>query len=235
MKKITAAGLAALLSLSALCAGDAAIFVETGFSSDGNTFIFGEYGMTDKTYRGWAEIFTVDIATNEFVAGEVFRTNPSAATAGKSGREVYDALAAKNYATTRKYNCTTTSPDRVLYIRGDESKSQSDSIAFKDFSGAGGSKANYDIALIPTVNGAGKNARSSFFIMLEKRDESGNVLLRQRIGSPDIVRNGVTGYRIEKIMCDSSATSFIFVIAKMVEDDAGLSIRYMVEAAKITN
>jgi hypothetical protein len=34
-------------------------------------------------------------------------------------------------------------------------------------------------------------------------------------------------------MCDTSEQNLIFVIEKILEDDKGISIRYMVEAAKI--
>ena len=69
--------------------------------------------------------------------------------------------------------------------------------------------------------------------MLEKRNASGDVILRQKIGSPQIVRNGVSGYRIERIMSDRSEKKLIFVVEKMTEDDTGVSVRYMVEAAEL--
>ena len=34
-------------------------------------------------------------------------------------------------------------------------------------------------------------------------------------------------------MCDTSEQNLIFVIEKILEDDKGISIRYMVEAAKL--
>ena len=68
--------------------------------------------------------------------------------------------------------------------------------------------------------------------MLEKRDAEGQLLLSRKIGSPNITRKGVTNYKIERIFCDKSGKDLIFVIEKMMEDDTGTSIRYMVEAAK---
>lgn len=44
-----------------LAAGDAAAFVDLGFSKDGRTYMFAQYGSTDKTWRGFAEIYSVDI------------------------------------------------------------------------------------------------------------------------------------------------------------------------------
>ncbi|MBQ9494886.1 MAG: DUF2259 domain-containing protein [Treponema sp.] len=233
MKKIVFGMLFFIAVIFSAFTGDAAVFKDIGFSSDGRVYMFGEYGKTDKTFCGWAVIYTVDVVKNDFVKGEVYKTNPTSATNGKSGREVYDALVAKNYAVTKKYNCVETVPEHVLYICSDETKRGTDQIVFKDFAGTLGSAATYCIDLVPTVSGNGKNARSSFYIMLEKRDEHGSVVSRQKIGSPDIVRKGVTDYRIEKIFCDRLGTSLIFVISKTMEDDTGVLIRYMVEAARV--
>jgi predicted secreted protein len=233
MKKLIVAGLLFAACLFAVSAGDAAVLVDTGFSSDGNVYVFGEYGRTDKSFQGWAEIYTVNIEQNDFVPGEVFRTRPSAVTQGKSGREVYDALAGKSYFSVRKYNCEKTSPEQILYICADDSKAGTDEIVFKDFTGAIGNAATYHIRLIPETEGSGPQVKSSFYIMMEKQNEKGEVLSRQKIGSPDIVRKGVTGYRIERICCDKSGSSLIFIVEKTMEDSTGLLIRYMVEAAKI--
>ena len=112
-------------------------------------------------------------------------------------------------------------------------KSGTDEIVFKDFRKGDVENADvYHIRLYPTINGYGKNTRSSFYIILEKRDFEGNIILSRKIGSPDISRKGVTNYKIERIFCDKSERNLIFVIEKMTEDDTGTSIRYMVEAAQ---
>ena len=38
--------------------------------------------------------------------------------------------------------------------------------------------------------------------------------------------------KIERIMCDKSEKNLIFIVEKMIEDDTGISIRYMIEATK---
>ena len=65
-----------------------------------------------------------------------------------------------------------------------------------------------------------------------KSDANGEVILSRKIGSPNITRKGVTNYKIERIFCDKSEKNLIFVIEKMMEDDTGTSIRYMIEAAQ---
>ena len=85
------------------------------------------------------------------------------------------------------------------------------------------------------MSGAGENAKSSFYILMEKLDENGSVVSRQKIGSPDIVRKGVTSYKIEKILCNKSGDGIVFIVAKTMEDKTGILIRYMAETAKLSD
>ncbi len=233
MKKSFIFSLIMIIGLSALSAGDVATFVDMGFSEDGKYYVFGQYGKTDKKFQGWAEIYQVDIAANDYTDNGVFKTKPSAVTADKKGREVFEALEGKSYYYFKDLKCQTANMDHVLYILDDVNKSGTDEIVFKDFRSADLENADvYNIKLYPTVNGSGKNARSSFYIMLEKKNAAGEVITSRKIGSPDINRKGVTNYKIECIFSDKSEKNLIFVIEKMMEDDTGTSIRYMIEAAK---
>ena len=234
MKKSFVCSLILIMGLSALFAGDVATFVDKGFSADGKYYVFGQYGKTDKKFQGWAEIYQVDIAKNDYVDSGVFKTKATAATASKNGKDLYEALESKNAGYLNSLNCKKANPDHVLYILDDVHKSGTDEIIFKDFRSAPvDNQISYRITLVPSISGKGKNAKSSFYIKLEKFDADGYVLSTQKIGSPDIVRHGVTNYKIERIFCDDSEQNLIFVIEKHFEDDAGLSVRYMVEAAKI--
>ncbi len=233
MKKSVICSLVLLLGISASWAGDVASFVDKGFSEDGKYYVFGQYGKTDKKYQGYAEIYQVDIAANDYVENGVFTTKPTAVTADKGGKEVFEALEAKSFYYYRNIKLEKANPDHVLYILDDVNKTGTDEIVFKDFRGSDIEKPNtYNIQLVPTVNGTGKNCKSSFFIMVEKKDSEGNVIARHKVGTPSIQRKGVTKYKIERIFCDKSEKNLIFVIEKTIEDDTGISIRYMVEAAK---
>lgn len=218
-----------------LCAGDVASFVDKGFSADGKYYFFGQYGRTDKKYQGWAEIYQVDISKNDYVDAGVFKIKPTAVTAEKSGPEVYQALEAKSYYYLKDIKCQPANPDHVLYVLEDIKKAGTDKIVFTDFNGSTDieNPNTWNIQLYPTITGKGKNVKSSFYIMVEKKDSNGNVISSKKVGSPDIVRKGISNYKIERIMCDNSEKNFIFVIEKILEDDAGISIRYMVEAAEI--
>lgn len=232
MKKILLGILAFTISFAAF-AGDVASFVDGGFSKDGKYYVFGQYGKTDKTFQGWAEIYQVDIAANDYVDKGVFKIKPSAVTADKNGHEIYEALEAKNFYYLKDLNLEKANIDHVLYILDDVNKSGTDEIVFKDFRGSEIDNAStYHIQLIPTITGKGKNVKSSFYIMVEKKDCNGNIIARQKVGSPDIVRKGISNYKIERIFCDKSEKNLIFIIEKMLEDEKGTSIRYMIEAAQ---
>ena len=83
---------ALFFSLSGLFAGDIANFVNLGFSADGNRFVFGQHGVSDGDYAGYADIWAVDVPKNAFLSGGKFSTAASAATAGKDGNGVFAAL-----------------------------------------------------------------------------------------------------------------------------------------------
>ena len=234
MKKLLLCNFIFAFAMLSLNAGDVASLVDKGFSSDGKYYVFGQYGKTDKKFQGWAEIYQVDIEKNDYVDNGVFKIKPSSATSSKNGKDLFNDLEAKNSSYLNGLNCKKANPDHVLYILDDVNKAGTDEIVFKDFRSAPVDNQNsYRITLVPSITGSGKNARSSFYIKLEKFDADGYLLSTQRIGSPDIVRHGVTNYKIERIFCDDSEQNLIFVIEKHLEDDAGLSVRYMVEAAKI--
>lgn len=232
MKKFLAA--AAFITAASLpsFAGDAAAFVDIGMSADGKTYIFGEYGKTDKTFQSYAEIYVVDVAKNEWKPGEVFRTNPSSATANKSGKETFDALKDKNSYAISKYGVAPAKTENVLYIK--ETGDNGRKLSFQDFEGSSVEEpVIYNVTLVPTFEGSGSTLRSSFFIALEKTDKNGTLLSRHIVGSPDIKRKGVSDYTITKIFSDKTGKNLVFVVEKTIQDSTGASVRYMVETISI--
>lgn len=236
MKKLMVCGMLGIFAAFASFAGDSAVLVDNGFSADGNYYIFGQYGKIDKKFQGWAEIYTVDVLKNDYVDNEVYRVKPSAVTFDKTGKEVYESLAGKNYLSIKKYNCTQNSPEQILYIREEEKKAGTDEIEFKDFiSSVSDDQAYYKVVLVPTVSGEGINVKSSFYINLEKLDSKGAVLASQRIGNPGITRKGVKNYKIERIVCDKTGKKLVFIVEKTMEDKTGINIRYMIETARLND
>ena len=234
MKKSLLLGLCAAFVFAPAFCGDVATFVDKGFTADGKYYIFGQYGKTDKKYQGYAEIYQVDIAANDYVDAGVFKTKPGNATASKNGKEVYEELEAKSFYYLKNLPCETADSEHTLYILEDIYKTGSDEIEFKDFENSKiESPDTYRIKLVPSVTGSGKKAKSSLYINIEKYAADGTLLAKTTAGNPGIARKGVVNYKIERIFCDKAEKNLIFVIEKMIEDDTGVSFRYMVEAVKI--
>ena len=236
MKKILFCAFLILSVFHGLFAGDSAVFVDEGFSSDGKVYVFGQYGTTDKSFQGWAELYAVDIEKNDYIDGEFYRIKPSSVTKNKKGKDLYGDLVGKSYFDYKKYNLKHATADKVLYIRESEAKGATEEILFKDFvSSVSADQAFYSVKLFPTVKGSGANAKSSFYIELVKKDSDGNVLASQKIGNPQIERKGVLSYKIERILCSNDGSAIVFNIEKTCEDKTGVNIRFMVEAAKLSD
>ena len=212
-----------LLGISVF-AGDVSVFKDIGFSKDGNTYIFGTYGKTDKKFIPYAEIYTVDVAQNAFLPGKVFKLKDT--SCNKTSKELYEELAAKKYSEIKQFECYEPLPEHVLYIMDDESKKSTDEIVFKSFEE---SDYTYSVKL-HTVNYGGK---SSFYIDVKVFDNLGQQTMAFQAGNPQIKRANVTNYRIVKISTSKDRKSIVFVVEKTVEDETGVSIRYMVETKKL--
>lgn len=223
-----------LLSISILAfAGDAAVFENIGFSNDGQTYIFGQYGKLDKTYEAWAEIYTVDVAKNNYVKGEVFTTKPSSLTKNISGKNAFESLKEKSEWKIAKYNCKQSDAANLLYVRTDEKQKPTDEIVFKDYEGSTEEQEiYYHVKLVPTYEGSGKNVKSKYHINLEKKDGNGNSISKYVVGTPDFKRKGISSYKINRIFSDNTGNSVVFIVEKTLEDESGTSIRYMVETVR---
>lgn len=215
-------------------AGDVAKYKDLGFSADGSKFVFAQFGVIDKSFQAWAEIFTVDIPTNTYVKSAIFSINPSNATSGKSGVSVYDDLFKKNSSVLSQYAVKPVSIDKTLYIRGNESKKADEPISFKDYEGiTSGEDTYFTVQRIMYTQGSGANTLSSFYIVVERKDGDGKTISSQVIGTPDYKRKGVIDYTIEKIWTDESGKNLAILVEKKIVDATGISIRYMIEANPI--
>lgn len=230
MRKILTIAAAVILTAASAFAGDAASFVDIGFSEDGKTYIFGTYGKTDKNYEPWAEIYTVDVAANEFVKGEVFKSKKGDVSPNASGKDAFDKLKSSTEWKIGKYNAKPANAKTLLYLRDSESKGDTEEIVFKDFENSTEDHSVfYNVRLIPEYEGYGKNVKSKFYINVVRKDENGDVLSTIKVGTPDFKRKGISSYKIDKIFTDASGKSLVFIVQKKLEDNTGTSIRYMVE------
>ena len=230
MRKILTIAAAVILTAASAFAGDAASFVDIGFSEDGKTYIFGTYGKTDKNYEPWAEIYTVDVAANEFVKGEVFKSKKGDVGPNASGKDAFEKLKSSTEWKIGKYNAKPANAKTLLYLRDSEYKGDTEEIVFKDFENSTEDHSVfYNVRLVPEYEGYGKNVKSKFYINVVRKDENGDVLSTIKVGTPDFKRKGISSYKIDKIFTDASGKSLVFIVQKKLEDNTGTSIRYMVE------
>ena len=209
---------------AAVYAGDIANFVNLGFSADGTKFAFGQYGLQDKTYRAYAEIYAVDIGTNTFLQNGIFRTSPSKQTEGKESKSTFLALQNRAQAALSKWDISETRQGRVLYAQT-EATAGNQTLFFRDFQ----TSDEYTVVL----NTAQKSkTESSFYLTVEKTKPNG-MKIQKQVGRPDYIRSGVKNYSVKKILMDDSAHAMIFIIEKNEYASSGDSFRYMVEATLI--
>lgn len=236
MKKKLQLIIVSLLLVTFVYAGDVAEYVDLGFSSDGKSYTFGQYGVTDKDFYAYAEIYCVDIASNTFISDGVFKTQPSKQTAGKNGKTVFYELLEKNKNYIQKYSGTKINPDMILYLPGSEKKSSSEQVRFQDFEhGTTENAIFYLMDIIMHVEGKDEKAKSSFFINVTKQDAANNVLSKQVVGTPSVKRAGVIDYTINRVFTNKEGTQLIIVMDKKVVDSKGISFRYMIETASTKN
>lgn len=240
---------------------DTARFNDMGFSPNGLQYLFGQYGellQTDGSTKGYAEFFAVDTAKNEYIKDGVFKINASYKTSGMSGESVFDELVAGKDSFISSYNIPAESNSVVLYhvssnieftdfgtvgfLSSDKidrdavsSPIYKDVVEFRDFANPSTDEVEtYKVRLNEFVEGKGKNAESSFYLIVEQRTSSGkkrNFLA----GNPKLKRKGVTGYRLNRVLRDSSGKTLVFVIEKQVEESFGPSVRFMVETVRLSD
>ncbi|MDR2900817.1 MAG: DUF2259 domain-containing protein [Treponema sp.] len=229
-RKIFIVVIFALIGAS-LWAGDTATFVDLGFSPDGKTYMFGQYGIQSETLKPWADLYVVDVPLNDFVSGgRITYTHPSPVVAGQDGSGALYRLTAKNAALAERYKIDYLFQGKPLYITledndGEENKT---AINFRDFE----SNIDYKASLIPQIEGSGKDLKSSFYINLESVAKNG-AKMTYTVGTPQLKRALIASYTIAKVMIAPRDGSMIFVIRMKRETDTGYDIRYMVEAVRL--
>jgi predicted secreted protein len=219
-----------LISVSALWAGDVAVFVDLGFSQDGRTYMFGQHGVLSPSLRPWAEIFVVDVAANNFVPnGRIAHTENTPIRAGQDGSGVFFRLLSNNSSLVNRHGINFQNQGQPLFISRNLTPSpHGERIDFRDFI----SGNSYDVELIPSISGSGQNTRSSFYINMQVRSSSGQVR-NYTVGNPHIVRQRIASYNIKRVLIDTSGSSIIFVIEMKRVAENGFDIRYMIEAQRL--
>jgi len=211
-------------------AGDTAVFVDLGFSPDGRTYMFGQYGVLSPSLRPWADLYVVDVAGNVFVPnGRITHTQDTAIRAGQDGSGILHQLVSNNAALANRYNINFQNQGLPLYISRDENPSAlGERISFRDFL----SGYSYTAQLIPSITGSGQNVSSKFYINLESTSPNGQIKT-YTVGTPNFVRQRISQYNIKRVIIDAAGSSVIFIIEMRRVADNGFDIRYMVEAVRL--
>ena len=231
MKKIVLITSYILLTcVSGLWAGDLASFVDLGYSPDGRTYMFGQYGVQSQTLKPWAELYIVDVNSNNFVRnGRVSYVHNSPIKAGQDGSGVFFTLISNNSSLANNYGINFQNQGLPLYIsRNENPQAFGERIDFRDFI----SGKSYIAELVPSITGSGQNTRSSFYIKLESRTQSGQ-LRTYTVGSPNVIRPLIVSYNIKKVLIDAQGSSIIFVVEMKRIAENGYDIRYMIEAQRL--
>ena len=222
--------LALFLGLSGLWAGDTATFVDLGFSPDGKTYMFGQYGVQTGTLRPWADLFIVDVERNNFVSGgRMSFVNDRPVVSGQNGSGALFHLVAQSAALAARYNIDYCFQGQPLFIALDTKPNDPPRpIEFRDFEKG----TRYRASLVSQSEGSGVSLRSSFYINLERTERDGS---RQtyRVGSPQLMRPMVSSYHIHKVMIAPQDGSMIFVIQMIMPEGRHFNVRYMVEAVRL--
>ena len=222
---------AALLSISTLCAGDSATYVDLGFSPDGRVYFFGQYGIQAVTLRPWAELYGVDVFQNNFVSGgRLSYTHNSPAVPGQNGSGALFQLINRNSALINRYRLDFLQQGQSLYLDMDDLRQEEPTalsmaaINFRDFE----QSASYTATLSADISGSGRNLQSSFSINLERTARDG-ARKRYTVGNPQIKRSQIASYMIRRVIISPRKDSLIFVIEMRLPGDSGYDIRYMIE------
>lgn len=219
-----------ILGVSSLWAGDTASFVDLGFSSNGRTYMFGQFGVLSPDLKSWAELFVIDVPTNNFVpGGKVSYTQNSQIKAGQDGSGILYRLISGNSTLANRHGIDFQNQGQPLYISlAANPPERGETIEFRDFTAG----KKYTANLISSTEGSGQNIKSSFYINLESRSDTGQ-FRNYTIGSSHVMRSKVISYNIKKVLIDPCGESIVFVIQMKCAAPDGHNIRYMVEALRL--
>jgi predicted secreted protein len=230
LKKMLCVLIITLTLSAALWAGDTATFVDLGFSPDGKTYVFAQYGVQSTSLKPWADLFVVDVPQNNFVSGGKFSyIHDRAVVAGQDGSGALYRIITRNTAIADRYGVNFLFQSQPLYISLDGPLTNPvDSVEFRDFE----SGASYKATLLPTVEGSGETLKSSFYINLERTNKDGT-RRSYTVGTPQLKRSQIAAYRIRKVMIAPHDGSMILVIEMKKQSGGDYDIRYMVEALRL--
>ena len=222
--------LAAIFCLNAagIRAGDTASFVDLGFSPDGRTYMFAQYGVLANSLKPWADLFIVDVSRNNFVSdGKFSYVHDGPVVSGQDGSGALYRAIARSGPAAEKYQINYCFQGQPLYIAMDDAGG-AEHVEFRDFQ----SGASFRASMVSHAEGSGAALQSSFYINLERTARDGSKK-NYTVGTPALKRPLVASYRIRKVMIAPRDGSMIMVIEMKKQEGGDSTIRYMVEALRL--
>ena len=225
-KRLAPIGVLMLMVTFAASAGDVARFINLGFSPDSRYFMFGQYGILEKSSSPWAETYIVDVKANAFVPQGVRKVS-----LGKEVDPGNDALGtlldavAESRAQKVRYRIHHMNTGRLLYILVDGAPAP-DSLDFRDFE----TGRSYSIALSQSPSSGEAGASYSLTVTVTEKDGTTHAY---KAGDPSYRRPGVKAYHIKEIVLAPDNASLVLFVQKEEQDTHGNNIRYMVETVGV--
>lgn len=221
MKKLIFCSICLIFSTT-LFANDIATFHNLGFSEDSRYFLFAETGQNLEEGHVYVNGFLVDTMKNQFVKnGTRKNIYKSSINAGFSdGGAVLNLISEWN-SFLNSYDINHLNTGRIVYSMeaGDEPKN---SLSYRDFF----TKKSYEIELnqIKSEN----PLQSAFFLSVKCTTAEGKVS-SQIVGLPALKRKNVESYFIRQAVISPDDSALVFIIAKKMQINGEMAIRYMVE------
>ena len=225
-KRLALIGVLSLLGTFAVSAGDIAQFVNLGFSPDSKHFMFGQYGVLEKTSFPWAEAYIVDVGANSFVPRGTRKVSPTQPVEpGASGLGALLNALADSLPEKKHFRIDHLLTGRLLYVLVDGDP-VNDGLEFRDFP----TGRAFKIELVQNGgNGNGGDASFHLSIAIEEKDGKTSTF---SAGDPSYKRPGVKAYHIKQVILAPENSSLVFLIQKEEQDSQGRNIRYMVETVR---
>ena len=223
MKKLI---LAAAFSLCAsfIFSGDIAQYINLGFSSNSEYFMFGQYGISSENTSAYAETFIVDVSKNNFIKDGVnSRIFSDDILPGQEGLGALLTILQDSQPIITKIDINHITTGRVVYLLVNGAKPK-ERLEFRDFYKGDA----YTVTLVQEKFGSGDNISASFHINLAVTDKMEKIRT-YTIGLPNYKRDKVLAYRIKQVVFTPSEEGLVFVIEKEIDGPKGKIIRYMVE------
>ena len=213
-----------IAATAAVSAGDLATFQNLGFSPDGRSFAFAQYGVQGEESSPFAEIYVVDVHANVFVANGRFELRSDAPLElGQDGRGALFALLADAQGTFDSRSIEHLRTGRPIFIQVD-GEAAPEQLTFRDFT----TQTRYEIGLTQESRPSGDDTEAAFSI--QARVIRGDAVQTIEIGRPSLFREDVASYRITQILSGPGDSAIVIVVEKRSPDG---SIRYMVETASV--